>query len=504
MTRDDQRQWAAVGFITLVGAALRLYDLDRLSFWIDEMITVCSADAIQDIRTLFTPSCGNMHPPLYFFLVKIWSWAGRDDSWLRLLSALFGVATIPVVYLLARELAGKPAGLVASVLAAVSPFLLLHDRELRMYSLLTLLSTGSLLYFLRALRHERRTDWAIFTILSILNLYTHYHAVLVLVGQGLLAVYWLRGRRQWRPAIWSAGVIALVFALWIPQFLYQVQHPAEFALDAPDKFPVVSGASAARLGYALFSMGVGQTVLPWRPVALLGILVIGALGVMGLWHARRHPRMPSVIITCGAAPLLLGFALSQSMPRYYIFVTPIFLTVVAVGVLAVPITWARAALVSALVLVSGFGVTNYFRGRDFHILAPVDPWREVGAHLTQHAQPGDCLLPIGSYLPVKYYTNGLAPFQNAVVFDEAAVAACVEASPSHRVWLVAGEASMAARTAEAVAAFDTRYDRVGERMFLYDPDSPVKARWFRKPFLEYRVSIYLYQLRPSSATNGGR
>lgn len=501
MTREDRRHWAAVGLITLVAAVLRLTDLDRFSFWIDEIITVCSADAIQDMRTLFTPSCGNMHPPLYFLLVKIWSWAGRDDGWLRLLPALFGVVTVPVVYLLARELAGKSAGLVACALAAVSPFLLLHDRELRMYSLLTLLSTGSLLYFLRALRHERHADWAVFTVLSILNLYTHYHAVLVLFGQALLLLLWVRRLQQWRPVLVSAVVIAVAFGFWMPQFVYQVQHPAAFALDAPDKFPVISGAGAARLGYALFAMGVGQTVLPWRPIAVLGMVVIGALGAMGLWYARRHPRMPAVVMACGAAPLLLGFAVSQSMPRYYIFVTPIFFTVVAVGWLAVRKAWARSALASALLLVAGFGVTNYFRGRDFHILATVDPWREVGAHLTEHAQPGDCLLPLGSYLPLKYYTNGLAPFQNAVVSDVATAAACIEAGPSHRMWLVAGEGSMAARAAEAVRAFDSRYDRVGERMFLYDPDASVKARWFRKSFLEYRVSIYLYQLRTPQAAN---
>lgn len=501
MTRDDRRQWAAVGLITLVGAVLRLTDLGRFSFWIDEIITVCSADAIQDMRTFLTPSCGNMHPPLYFVLVKIWSWAGRDDGWLRLLPALFGVGAIPVVYLLAREIAGRSAGLVACALAAVSPFLLLHDRELRMYSLLTLLSTGSLLYFLRALRHERYADWAVFTILSILNLYTHYHAVLVLFGQALLAVLWVRRWERWRPLLVSAVVIALAFGLWMPRFVYQVQNPAAFALDAPDKFPVLTGATAARLGYALFSMGVGQTVLPWRPIALLGIVVIGALGAMGLWHARRHHRMLAVIMACGAAPLLLGFAVSQSMPRYYIFLTPIFLTVVSVGWLAVPRAWARAALASVLLVLAGVGVTNYFRGRDFHILATVDPWRDVGAHLTQHAQPGDCLFPIGSYLPVKYYTNGLAPFQNAVVPDLTAAAACIEAGPSHRMWLVAGEASMAARTAQTVAALDSRYQRVGERKFVYDPESAVKARWFRKSFLEYRVSIYLYQLQTPQATN---
>jgi Dolichyl-phosphate-mannose-protein mannosyltransferase len=56
-------------------------------------------------------------PPLYY--VVAWVWArvfGLDEPGIRSLSALAGTATVPVVYLAARELATRRIGLVAAAL----------------------------------------------------------------------------------------------------------------------------------------------------------------------------------------------------------------------------------------------------------------------------------------------------------------------------------------------------------------------------------------------------
>src|SRR5688572_7773978 len=141
-----------VAAITLLGAATRAYDLGAKSFWSDELISLCHAGSIHDVRTFLTPFCGNAHPPLYFLILKGWLAFGSGEAFLRSLSVIFAVAVIPASYLLARELAGRAAAIIASFLVAVSPFLLQYDREVRMYSLLTLLVVLSLYWLLRALR----------------------------------------------------------------------------------------------------------------------------------------------------------------------------------------------------------------------------------------------------------------------------------------------------------------------------------------------------------------
>src|SRR4029077_9241470 len=91
-----------------------------------------------------------------------WVWTqvtGTGEFGLRSLSALAGVATVPVAYLLGLELRGRRAGLMAAALVAVNPMLLWYSQEARAYALLALLCAVSLLYCARAERRGGRRDF---------------------------------------------------------------------------------------------------------------------------------------------------------------------------------------------------------------------------------------------------------------------------------------------------------------------------------------------------------
>ena len=71
------------------------------------------------------------HPPLYMTYLAVWSLVGLKSAlWHRLASCVLGVATVGLVGLLGRRLAGDRAGLIAAVLAAAYPHLWLNDAAL--------------------------------------------------------------------------------------------------------------------------------------------------------------------------------------------------------------------------------------------------------------------------------------------------------------------------------------------------------------------------------------
>jgi hypothetical protein len=71
------------------------------------------------------------HPPLYVVYLAAWSLVGLKSAlWHRLASCLLGAATVGLVGLLGRRLAGDRAGLVAALLAAAYPHLWLNDAAL--------------------------------------------------------------------------------------------------------------------------------------------------------------------------------------------------------------------------------------------------------------------------------------------------------------------------------------------------------------------------------------
>jgi len=72
------------------------------------------------------PSAG--HPPLYSSYLALWSAIGLDGVTAhRLASSMLGTATIVVVGLLVRRLAGDAAGLVAAAITAVYPEIWIND-----------------------------------------------------------------------------------------------------------------------------------------------------------------------------------------------------------------------------------------------------------------------------------------------------------------------------------------------------------------------------------------
>ncbi len=77
---------------------------------------------------------------------------GTGEVGLRSLSALAGVATVPVAYLLGLELRGRRAGIAAAAFVAVNPMLLWYSQEARGYALFSLLTAVAALYFVRALK----------------------------------------------------------------------------------------------------------------------------------------------------------------------------------------------------------------------------------------------------------------------------------------------------------------------------------------------------------------
>ena len=482
-------------FVTSLGGALRVVNLGAKSFWIDELLSLCHAENIQTLQSLFEAACGNAHPPLYFLLLRVWRIYGDGESYLRLLSVAFGIAAIPTTYLLGRELSRKSTGLIAAGFVAISPFLLLYDRELRMYSALTFLTTCSVYCFLKAVREGRLLYWVLYTALSGVSVYVHYNTFLVLLFEWIFFLVVCRGRRElWVKAIVSQATLAIAFAAWLPVLLLQLRNPHLFTLDAPDKFPVTVGGWGAKLLYLFYALSFGQTLMPWRATAVIGMLAFAGVATVGFLRFRRD-RVASIFAGLYlGVPILAGFYIYQSMPRYYVFLAPVYFVVLGEGILAFANSRWWIVITGLMLFPIVVSVANYYGNRDFHILATVDPWREVGQYVERGVRSGDCIVAIGSFRPLGYYTGNFAGFSRPIYgTDFREVTDCLSGGRGRQVWLVGADPALEEMTEEARRWLDEHYVRLSERKFYQDPNYLMKRRLFRKRFLEYRISVYSYR-----------
>jgi mannosyltransferase len=197
--------------IFAAGVALRFASLGLQSYHHDEVITALRVLPGSFGEMLHAVKVSESNPPLYYVLA--WAWAkafGTAEFGLRSLSALFGAATIPVAYLIGRQLAARRTGLTLAALVAVNPMLIWYAQEARSYALLVFFGALSLLFFLRALDSRRGRDLAFWAVASALALCSHYFAVFPVALEAAWLLVALRPRwRQLLPALAAVAAVGL-------------------------------------------------------------------------------------------------------------------------------------------------------------------------------------------------------------------------------------------------------------------------------------------------------
>jgi mannosyltransferase len=218
---SDLRRSAAVPAVLaliLLGAAQRFTGIGAQGFWFDEGNTALLVHLSPGKMIGLIPQSEST-PPLYYCVAWVWARIfGYGEAGLRSLSALAGVATIPVVYAAAAKLISRRVGVIAAAVTACSPLLIWYSQEARSYALLVLLSAVSLLAFAYALDRPTPRSLTCWVIACAAALATHYYAVLVVVPEAvwLLGAHWYR-----RSARVAFGVVALCGLALIPLAISQ-------------------------------------------------------------------------------------------------------------------------------------------------------------------------------------------------------------------------------------------------------------------------------------------
>ena len=89
---------AALGAVLVLAAALRFYAIGSQSFWLDESFTASIVGGSLG-HVISTVPDTESTPHLYYILAWLWAQVfGHSEAGLRSLSALFGIATVPVAW----------------------------------------------------------------------------------------------------------------------------------------------------------------------------------------------------------------------------------------------------------------------------------------------------------------------------------------------------------------------------------------------------------------------
>ncbi len=200
-----------------IAAGLRFWQLGHNSLWVDELASLTTA--LPPLSQI--PAAALRHnafePPLYFWLLHgVIRTLGVSDGALRLISAVAGTLTVPVFWLLVRDLSRNVsmAG-TAALLLAVNPLHIWYSQEARPYALLVCLGTAALLCLARALERDQRGWWIAFAVLSAVTILCHVTGVVYLLVGGIWTLYarGLRGLSRFAVAAVGTFLLTLPFLL---------------------------------------------------------------------------------------------------------------------------------------------------------------------------------------------------------------------------------------------------------------------------------------------------
>jgi hypothetical protein len=292
---------------TVLGIGLRLHQLGS-GLWFDEIQTLVSS-VRQPLAQIMTHYPGNNDHLLYSVLAHLSIAAFGEHAWsLRLPAVIFGVAAIPMLYVLGASVSTRLEALAAASLLAISYHHIWFSQNARGYTALlfcTLLATHLLL---RGLRDRRRSTFVAYAVVAALGAYTHLTMVFVVVSHALIVAWQAlpSGKRTFDAREWLNPALGFVLAGLLTLALH-----APILLDVQAFFARESPAmQAATPGWALWEALRGLRIgfaTGW------GVVLAGLLFVTGCWsYFRQSPAVCALFLV--PAPFILAAALVLHHP----------------------------------------------------------------------------------------------------------------------------------------------------------------------------------------------
>jgi 4-amino-4-deoxy-L-arabinose transferase-like glycosyltransferase len=426
-------------------------------------------------------------------------------AWLRLLSAVFGVGTVAVVYLLGRRLADWAVGALAAAIVALARFHVYHSQEVRMYSLLTLTTAVSLLALVRFRHRPTPRRGVIYLATALVVPLVHYFGAFALAAQGLYLLAnlpALLGDRvdatraaRLRMGGFATAAGGTLFGLVVasrsdPPRLHYIEEPgvvdvAELVATylVPDAgptpvVPLLTGLFVGVAGLAFLRFDrpdctdVRDQLRSVRP---------------GVGRAEADGVLLAVLLT--AVPIAALFVISHLVTpvfhvRYGIVALLGLALLVALGVRSLPSHALQVGVALLLVVAMIPSLTGYYT------TAQKEQWRAVGDTIDREAESGDLVLVMDRIVRVGpwYYVDredirmeSVVALNSGTGEPPTPTSDIVAAAGGHdRVWFVVSHASPSERNRALDALGRTRtvqrhWAFVGVDLYLLTRESPDDA-----------------------------
>ena len=348
--------------VALVAATVARF-LTRSDLWLDEALTTnISRLPIGEIGPWLRHDGA---PPLFYWMLHGWmTLFGTSDVAVRSLAGVFGVAALPLAFVVGKRVGGSTTAWIALIVLACNPYAVRFATETRMYGVEIFLSFLGILAVRRAFERPQHWRLLLVALVAAALVLTHYWAlslVAVSAGYALLVAWRSVDLRPAALRVFVAiGVGAASFLVWVPNFLYQAKHTGTpWAVAQLPPIPIAR---------SILEFVGGDRTEGWALVYVaVALLIVGVAG-----HATERGTIEIDIRThSSVAPeafvgffgLAIGATVAYAggsgfQARYVALILPFFVIVVARGISLLGNARVRSGTVAFVMLAGAAGVAR--------------------------------------------------------------------------------------------------------------------------------------------------
>jgi hypothetical protein len=393
---------ALVALILLMACGVRVVGVADEGLWYDEMWSATFA-SLNPWEITLSALRFDIHPPGWFYQLRLWSLAGGSDFWLMLNSVFWSMLSLAMVMYAADRLFSRTTAVLAGLLLALAPVAVELSSHVRQYAALTAVTPAAWYLSERYLRGERER-LPVFSLgaLVLFAVYSHGSGPFIatflgVAGLGAAAAH--RTSKQ-RVRAWLSLQIWLAL-LSVPGGAVALIRTKADNLTAPDIQQ--AGTDLAHMFFGRFSRGEDLPMLValglW--LALLVAALVFRRGRVLILAFVHLPFASFAIVSHLGKPIWFG--------RAFWFLIPMICLGLAVTIdnLADAARRLRVPRRVTLVLLGGTAVSVFSLATVEQIGVRVKPrtYEQLIPFIEAHAAPGDVV-----YVPSIYDYWGVARY----------------------------------------------------------------------------------------------
>jgi hypothetical protein len=333
------------------------------------------------------------HPPIYYLLLHIAQYISTDMLWLRSLSFVPSILTIPLAYMLGRKIGGATVAAAMGALVAFSPEHIILAQELRSYSLFIFVIFLWMLIAIALQTRQTTAQWCAYAACAALSLMINLTAVYIIATFGIIIALRVKESASPHRAAWVAwctmhGIFAAAFLLCYTASREAVGQVTQNAQMMWDGWII----NLQHLAYGFFSPD---------PILRVELVLIACLimASIGLYRLRKDQQWNVTFAIGGIFLLCVLASIAGSQPafsgRHLSYLFPFLIIAMGYALKGPP---RLAAGIMVLCIIAGcfhnYLNSEFIREKSlpYRLSTTRAEWQEATTAINQNAADTDVLL----------------------------------------------------------------------------------------------------------------